>query len=84
MNRKIFSTVNNENRQAKETYFIESGDKVRYFFEEDAIGEKGELLVDPMSALNKVARVSKMISYAAPFIGNRKYNIILGRSCSSH
>jgi phytanoyl-CoA hydroxylase len=40
--------------QSKDEYFIESGDKVRYFFESGAIGDKGELLVDPLLALNKV------------------------------
>jgi len=53
-NRKIFSTVNNSDTHSKEEYFLESGDKVRYFFEEDAIGEDGHLKVDPMYALNKV------------------------------
>ncbi|XP_037940924.1 phytanoyl-CoA dioxygenase domain-containing protein 1 homolog [Teleopsis dalmanni] len=53
-NRKIFSTVKCEDAHSKETYFLESGDKVRYFFEEGALNEDGELLVDPMCALNKV------------------------------
>lgn len=52
--RKVFSTINAAGAQNKENYFIESGDKVRYFFEENALGEKGELLVDPTLALNKV------------------------------
>lgn len=52
--RKVFSTINADGAQNKENYFIESGDKVRYFFEENALGEKGELLVDPTLALNKV------------------------------
>lgn len=52
--RKVFSTVNAKSTQNKDRYFIESGDKVRYFFEEGAVGENGELLVDPSVALNKV------------------------------
>lgn len=53
-NRKIFSTIKQEDAQGKELYFMESGDKVRYFFEKGAVGEEGQLLVDPMIALNKV------------------------------
>lgn len=53
--RKVFSAANTtESHQNKEDYFLESGDKVRFFFESGALGEKGELLVDPSVALNKV------------------------------
>lgn len=52
--RKVFSTIKGADAQNKEKYFIESGDKVRYFFEEGALGDKGELLVEPTKALNKV------------------------------
>lgn len=55
--RKTFSAANNSNAQNKEKYFLESGDKVRYFFEEGAIGPDGELLVDPDIALNKVSLI---------------------------
>ncbi|XP_022210789.2 phytanoyl-CoA dioxygenase domain-containing protein 1 homolog [Drosophila obscura] len=53
-NRKIFSTIKAEDGHSKELYFMDSGDKVRYFFEKGAVGEEGQLLVDPMIALNKV------------------------------
>lgn len=52
--RKVFSTLESGSAQNKETYFIESGDKVRYFFEENALSPTGQLLVDPAIALNKV------------------------------
>ncbi|XP_059619066.1 phytanoyl-CoA dioxygenase domain-containing protein 1 homolog [Phlebotomus argentipes] len=52
--RTIFSTVNCDTNQNKERYFIESADKVRYFFEEGALDEKGDLVVKPENALNKV------------------------------
>ncbi|XP_063705225.1 phytanoyl-CoA dioxygenase domain-containing protein 1 [Culicoides brevitarsis] len=50
----IFDTVNHENAQNKDTYFLDSGDKVHYFYESNALSPKGELLVDPIFALNKV------------------------------
>lgn len=52
--RKVFSTINSTTSQSRDRYFIESGDKVRYFFEEGSVGDNGELLVDPSVALNKV------------------------------
>lgn len=53
--RKVFTTLESRDAQNKETYFIESGDKIRYFFEENALSPTdGKLLVDPTIALNKV------------------------------
>lgn len=53
--RKVFSAANTTaSHQNKEDYFLESGDKVRFFFESDALDENGKLLVDPTVALNKV------------------------------
>ena len=43
-----------ENQQASTDYFITSGDKIRYFFEEGAIGKDGELTVSKHLALNKI------------------------------
>lgn len=40
--------------QNRDKYFIESGDKVRYFFESGAIGGNNELLVPEEYSLNKV------------------------------
>ncbi|CAG2055324.1 unnamed protein product [Timema podura] len=40
--------------QSKDKYFLDSADKVSYFFEASALNEKGELLVEPQVALNKV------------------------------
>lgn len=42
-----------KNKEADE-FFINSGDKVRYFFENDAFDKEGKLLVDRQKALNKV------------------------------
>lgn len=52
--RKIFSTTDPESSQNRDKYFIESGDKVCYFFEQGAVGKNNELLVQQEFALNKV------------------------------
>lgn len=53
--RKVFSAANTtESHQNKEEYFLESGDKVRFFFETGALDSNGKLLVDQKFALNKV------------------------------
>lgn len=55
--RKVFSAKAGDNgtdAQNKDNYFIESADKIRFFFEEGALGKDGELIVDPLNALNKV------------------------------
>nr|CAD7461163.1 unnamed protein product [Timema tahoe] len=50
--RAVFSTTHSQ--QSKDKYFLDSADKVSYFFEASALNEKGELLVEPQVALNKV------------------------------
>ena len=50
--RSVFSAVTNE--QKDDSYFLESGGEIRYFFEKDAFDEAGELVVDKQLALNKV------------------------------
>ncbi|KAJ2954510.1 hypothetical protein O0L34_g2793 [Tuta absoluta] len=56
----IFSTKGNK-QQLKDTYFLESNDKIRYFFETDAVGEDGQLKVDPSVSLNKVGHALHLL-----------------------
>lgn len=55
--RKLFMTSRSGEHSAiyRDNYFIESSNKIHYFFENDALGEDGELIVDPAIALNKVS-----------------------------
>jgi len=48
----IFST--REQKRHADNYFLSSGDKVRCFFEEEAIGEDGALAVEKSRAVNKI------------------------------
>lgn len=50
--------------QYKEKYFVESSNKVHYFFENGALDESGNLKVDPSIALNKVSDC-KMIWFSS-------------------
>lgn len=40
--------------QSKDDYFVNSADKISYFFEPAALGPDGELLVDAKVSLNKI------------------------------
>jgi len=49
----IFSTKDQPDKTNK--YFLESGDKIRFFFEENAFDEQGQLKQDKMQSINKIA-----------------------------
>ncbi|CAH0547789.1 unnamed protein product [Brassicogethes aeneus] len=53
-NRAVFNTVESEAKQNKDQYFLDSSDKISYFYEAGALGPNGELLVDPSVSLNKI------------------------------
>ncbi|KAF6201687.1 hypothetical protein GE061_004082 [Apolygus lucorum] len=48
----VFSTK--QTNQYNGSYFLESGDKIRYFYETEALDDKGNLKTDAAQALNKV------------------------------
>jgi len=50
--RSVFSTT--KQTQLDDTYFIESGDKIRFFLEEDAFDESGQLRQSKKDSLNKM------------------------------
>ncbi|XP_026746083.1 phytanoyl-CoA dioxygenase domain-containing protein 1 homolog [Trichoplusia ni] len=59
--RVIFSTVDPEKMHLSKEYFINSNDKISYFFEEDAILPDGELKVDPSISLSKVGHALHLL-----------------------
>jgi phytanoyl-CoA hydroxylase len=50
--RSIFTT--DEQARKTDDYFLDSGDKIRFFFEEHAVGARGELTQPKERAINKI------------------------------
>jgi len=50
--RSVFSTTSDEHQE--DDYFVESGDKIRFFLESNAFDEAGELVQSKVDSLNKM------------------------------
>ena len=48
----VFSTI--EQNRHSDDYFLKSGDKIRFFFEEDAFGSEGTLKQSKERSINKI------------------------------
>ncbi len=48
----VFSTQ--DQRHAKQLYFLDSGDDIRFFFEAGALSQDGELVVEKHKSINKI------------------------------
>ncbi|XP_026758592.2 phytanoyl-CoA dioxygenase domain-containing protein 1 [Galleria mellonella] len=59
--RALFSTKETGKQQLRDKYFLESNDKISYFFEVDALDSDGKLTVDPSISLNKVGHALHLL-----------------------
>ncbi|KAI6046176.1 phytanoyl-CoA dioxygenase [Pisolithus marmoratus] len=53
-NHPLTKFTTSDNNHVGDEYFLESGDKIRYFLEEDAVGGDGRLTRDKTRAVNKI------------------------------
>jgi ectoine hydroxylase-related dioxygenase (phytanoyl-CoA dioxygenase family) len=59
---KSVFTTSDDSRHVSDVYFLDSVDKVRYFYEEGAFNKSGELVVDRQRALNKVGHALHVLN----------------------
>jgi phytanoyl-CoA hydroxylase len=46
--------LDDKTTQSRDEYFLTSGDKIRFFFEPDAVDSQGNLLVSKEHSVNKI------------------------------
>ena len=57
--RSVFTT--NEQERTSDEYFLSSGDKIRFFFEEKAIDEDGNFTVPKQQSINKIGHAQHIL-----------------------
>ena len=68
--KSIFNTKKQD--QVKDNYFLESGDKIRFFFEEGAFNEKGEMTDSVELVINKIGHALHDLDPIFKKFSNRK------------
>jgi phytanoyl-CoA hydroxylase len=74
----VFTT--NEQTRTSDAYFLESGDQVRFFFEEEAIGSDGKLRHPKSTSINKIGHaLHDRDPVFAPFSRSRKIDDVVAQ-----
>ncbi|KAL1516624.1 hypothetical protein ABEB36_000510 [Hypothenemus hampei] len=60
--RSIFSATHSEAQQNRDTYFLDSGDKISYFYDAGTLDSDGNLLVDARVSLNKIGHALHVLN----------------------
>ena len=58
-NRSVFTT--NEQERSSDDYFLSSGNKIRFFFEEEAIDQHGNFTVQKQQSINKIGHAQHLL-----------------------
>jgi phytanoyl-CoA hydroxylase len=58
-NRSVFTT--NEQERSSDDYFLSSGNKIRFFFEEEAIDQHGNFTVQKQQSINKIGHALHLL-----------------------